>query len=244
MIESRDQNDQTVLLIGETGMGKTRSLKNLPANKTVYANADAGKRLPFQNKFRKEFIITDPMQFINIMNKIESKDDIDILVADTINNLMDLFVTRYIKNSPDTRKAWGDYSQFINDLFGQYLPNTKKTYIFLGHLETQEDNFGVQRQVVPIQGKLGKGKGIESFFSTIIRATIVDVDDLEPYQNPNLIITPNEKEDGFKYVFQTRKTKHSRSFNIRSPEDMWSRQETYIDNDMNIVIERLKQYYN
>lgn len=243
MLDHRDQNDLTILLVGGSGDGKTTSLRNLPQNKTVYVNADAGKRLPFKHNFRKEFIITDPFEFLNIIKKIEEKDDIDICVLDTINNLMDLYVTRYVKIAPDTRKAWGDYSQFINDLFGQILPNTKKTYIFLGHLEPQEDQFGKQIFTVPIQGKIGKGKGIESFFSTIIRATIVDIDDLEKYANSNLNISDNENEDGFKHVFQTRKTKHSINYKIRTPNEMFTREETYIDNDMNIIYKKLINYY-
>ena len=55
--------------------------------------------------------------------------------------------------------------------------------------------------------------------------------------------TPDNKEDGFKYVFQTRLTKETVNERIRSPMGMWPRNETYIDNNLQNVINRLHEYY-
>lgn len=46
-----------------------------------------------------------------------------------------------------------------------------------------------------------------------------------------LDITEEEKELGFKHVFQTRLTKKSIGERLRSPMGMFSKEETYIDND-------------
>jgi hypothetical protein len=56
-------------------------------------------------------------------------------------------------------------------------------------------------------------------------------------------VTPEEKELGFKYVFQTRITKDTIHERMRSPMDMWKPTETYIDNDLRHVINRLHEYY-
>jgi hypothetical protein len=58
-----------------------------------------------------------------------------------------------------------------------------------------------------------------------------------------LNITEDDKIEGFKYVFQTRLTADTVNERIRQPFNMWSRSETYIDNDLNYVIERLEEYY-
>ncbi|MCI4435672.1 MAG: hypothetical protein JHC33_02520, partial [Ignisphaera sp.] len=59
-----------------------------------------------------------------------------------------------------------------------------------------------------------------------------------------LEITPEEEALGFKYVFQTRLTKETVNERIRSPLKMWSADETFIDNNLQYVIDRLHEYYD
>ena len=67
---------------------------------------------------------------------------------------------------------------------------------------------------------------------------------LEGHENELLHITDAEREDGFKYVFCTRVTKESIGEKMRSAIGLWNRKELYIDNDLNQVFNRLKQYYS
>jgi hypothetical protein len=57
------------------------------------------------------------------------------------------------------------------------------------------------------------------------------------------VITPEEEMLGFKHVFQTKLTKDTVGERIRSPLGMWSTPETFIDNNIQLVLERLKDYY-
>jgi len=59
------------------------------------------------------------------------------------------------------------------------------------------------------------------------------------------LYTINEEEElvGIKYVFQTRLTKETVNERIRSPLGMWSPKETYIDNNVQLILDRLHQYY-
>ena len=52
-----------------------------------------------------------------------------------------------------------------------------------------------------------------------------------------------DKELGYKYVFQTRLTKETVGERLRGPMGLFSRQETYINNDMQLVFDRLQEYY-
>lgn len=50
-------NDQLVLIMGESGTGKSASLRNIPnQERWLYLNCEAGKRLPFRNKFQTHTI--------------------------------------------------------------------------------------------------------------------------------------------------------------------------------------------
>ena len=59
-----------------------------------------------------------------------------------------------------------------------------------------------------------------------------------------LPLTPEDEANGFKYVFQTRLTKETVNERIRSPMGMWDIKETYIDNNLQNVINRLHKYYS
>lgn len=68
--------------------------------------------------------------------------------------------------------------------------------------------------------------------------------DLEPYKNDMLTITEDEELLGFKYVFQTRLTKQTLGERIRSPMGMFTKEETFINNDVQILLDHLKDYYS
>jgi len=96
---------------------------------------------------------------------------------------------------------------------------------------------------VPVKGAL-QNTGIESFFSTVLSTKKMTLKKLEPYKNSLLTISEEEEALGFKYVFQTRLTKETVDERMRSAMGMWTQQETYIDNNVQHVINRLHEYYS
>ena len=59
-----------------------------------------------------------------------------------------------------------------------------------------------------------------------------------------LNIDDEEELLGYKYVYQTKLTKDTVNERIRSPMRMWSVKETYIDNNLQHVLNRLHEYYD
>ena len=88
-----------------------------------------------------------------------------------------------------------------------------------------------------------KGK-IESYFSTVVHAKRLPLKSLEKYENDLLIITEDEEEIGVKYVFQTRVTKDTVTEKMRGPRLMWSRNETFIDNNAQFLLNHLNKFYS
>ena len=95
---------------------------------------------------------------------------------------------------------------------------------------------------VPVKGAL-KNLGVESFFTTVVMSKQVPLRLVDNYKNPLLNVSDDDKERGVKYVFQTRMTKESAGEKIRSPQDMWTKDETFIDNNIQYVLDRLADYY-
>ena len=100
----------------------------------------------------------------------------------------------------------------------------------------------VMETKVPIKGALAN-TGIESFFSTIVAAKKVKLADLEKYKNDLLHISPRDEAVGYKHVFQTNVTKDTVQERMRSPMGLFSDTETFIDNDILLVLARLHDYY-
>lgn len=125
-----------------------------------------------------------------------------------------------------------------------YVAKSTKNIIFIAHtLDVLNESEMISETIVKVKGSL-MNVGIESFFSTVLSSKKVSIKKLEPYKSALLVITPEEEALGFKYVFQVKLTKDTVNERIRSPLGMWKTEETYIDNDMNLVINRLHEYYS
>lgn len=236
-------NDQLVLIAGESGTGKSASLMNLPnQEKVMYLNCEAGKRLPFKNKF-KNFTVTDPYQVHEAFDHAYNNPDYSIIVIDTITFLMDMFETQYVLAAADTQKAWGSYAQFFKVLMQEKVAASDKAVIFLGHTRSELDQKAMEmKTAVPVKGSL-KNNGIEAYFSTVVSTKKVDLKDLEPYKSDLLQITEQDELLGYKHVFQTQLTKSTIGERIRSPMGLFTRAQTFMDNDAGLLLKHLNEYY-
>lgn len=236
-------NTNLILISGESKTGKTSSLRNFPRPEGVmYLNCEANKPLPFPAKF-KQYTITDPLLVYGAFDAAEKKKDIHTIVVDSITFLMDMYESIYVIDSPNTMKAWGDYNQFFKKLMQQYVAKSTKNIIFLAHtLAIMNDDEMILSRQVPIKGAL-KGVGIESFFSLVISSKVVETSKLEKYKNLLLTITPEEEMLKMKHVFQTKLTKETVHDRIGSPIGMFTTEETYTDNDIASILQRVQKYY-
>lgn len=244
MSNENQVNDHLVLLVGKSATGKSASLMGLQKPEGVmYLNCESGKKLPFKAKF-KQYTITDPMQVMEAFQVAETMEDVHTIVVDTTTYLMDMYESIYVVNSANTMKSWGDYAQFFKNLMQQYVAKSTKNVIFLAHTsDSVNESEMVMETKVPVKGSL-KNNGIESFFSVVIAAKKVKIKDLKDYGSDLLSITPEEEALGFKHVFQTKLTKETVNERLRGPMGLWNNKETFIDNNMQLVLQRLHDYYD
>jgi hypothetical protein len=236
-------NDQLVLIVGESGSGKSSSLMNLPNHERVmYLNCESGKRLPFRNKF-KTFIITDPIQVLEAFDHALNNPAFDTIIVDTLTFLMDMFETQYVLGSTDTMKGWSNYGQFFKQLMQDKVANSDKTVIILAHTRAEHDTVNMEMRVnVPIKGAL-KNNGVEAYFSTVVSAKKTSLKDLKEYPSDLLNITEQDQMLGFKHTFQTQLTKTTIGERIRSPMGLFTRDQTFMDNDAGMLMKHLNEYY-
>lgn len=237
------ENDHLVLVSGKSSTGKSASLMGIKNPEGVlYLNCENNKKLPFKSKFQ-EYTITDPLQVYQAFEYAEGKD-IHTIAIDSLTYLMDMYETVYILDSSNKMKEWGNYAQFFKKLMSQYVAKSTKNVFFTAHTsDVMNESEMTQETLVKVKGSL-MNTGIESYFSTVISSKKIPLKALKDYESNLLNLSPEEEALGFKYVYQTRLTKETVNERIRSPLGMWDIKETYIDNNLQHVIDKLHNYYD
>lgn len=241
------ESPKSILIAGESGAGKSFSLMNFKGQEGVlYLNCEGGKPLPFKNNF-KRVTIEDPLEIPALLERVkeDTKGRYHTVVIDTISFMMNRYEALHVLGKPNTMAAWGEYAQFFPKLIYDYIAPMQQHVIMLGHLEgiLNEETQRVDYKV-PVKGSLNKN-GVEAYFTTVINAKKVAIRDIEKEAEEGELLTITERDRalGYKHVFQTRTMKQTVGDRIRSPWGLFKDEETYIDNDVQKVIDRLKAYY-
>lgn len=267
MSEELEANiDHLVMISGKSSTGKSASLMGLafdekrkprPAEeqkKVLYLCTEAGKKLPFPNKFTTVNVI-DPEQVIDAFEQLQDKledepDAFSYVIIDSQTFLMDQYETQYVVYAENTMQGWSDFAQYWKRLIQEHVARCPIPVVFTAHTsDIMNKEEAVMECKIPVKGAL-KDKGIEAYFSCVISTKKVAIKDLKKYKSPLLNITKKEEELGFKYCFQTMVTAKTKNERIRSPMFMWADgdnpegiDETFIDNNIQHVFKRLAEFY-
>lgn len=223
-----EENNFIILVNGKYSSGKTASLRNLPMDKTVILNCD-GKPLSFNGKPHKNIKIPSVDILMAGLKKLEEDEQCEYIVLDTLSFLMEMYETEKIYTLPKNQQmsAWTPYGQFFREMIHQ-MKRSKKKIVVLCHTQSIYNESEMETEVKAyVKGSVGK-IGVESHFSTVVGAKK---------------IRDESAQSGFRYVFQTAITKDTLNEGIRSPMGMWTEDELYIDNDVMLVFDKIKQYY-
>lgn len=156
-----------VLILGDSGTGKSASLRNFKPEEVLVINA-AGKPLPFKNHFecitpRFEHLTKDVLDAMDKTNK-------KVIVVDDAQYIMSFQYMRRIKEN-----GWDKWNDIQGDFFNiikacDYMPNDVVVY-FLSHL--QRDDEGHEK--IKTMGKMLDEKiTIEGLFTTVLKTAVKD----------------------------------------------------------------------
>jgi hypothetical protein len=240
------ESPKAILISGDSSAGKSSSLRNMRGHEGVlYLNLDGGKPLPFKNKF-KRITIDDPYEIFTIIQKVlDNPGKFHTIVIDTVSFMMDRFESVHVINSTNTMAQWGVYGQFFKTLMYDYVSKFDGHTIMLGHEKGElNEETGRMQYSVPVKGAM-KHNGLEAYFTTVISAKKATIKDIEKEAEEGKLLNISERDHhlGYKHVFQTRTTKATVGDRIRSPFDLFTDEETFIENDVQLVIDRLVEYY-
>ena len=211
-----------ICVMGESGSGKTTSMRTLDPETTYYIDCDR-KGLAWKgwreqyNKEKKNFTSTRDLVKVNnlIKNVSDKAPHMKTIVIDTLNTCM---VDKEIKemDNKDGYSKWIDLAQFVWTICetGATL-RPDLTVVIVMHSETVRDDFGYTFTRIKTNGRKLEKVVLESLFGTVLLAKC--------------------KEDG-SYVFETK----AKNSTAKTPFGAFDKDE--IPNDMGAVLEALKDY--
>jgi len=211
-----------ICIMGDSGSGKTTSMRNLDPGTTLYIDCDK-KGLSWKgwkkqyNADNKNYLKTDfPQVALSALQKVNDNDNykhVNVVVIDTINGLMVADEMRRAKEKGYDK--WQDLAQSIYDLVDYSLTmRDGLTVIFVAHTQTERDDSGYSFTRIKTSGKKLDKITIESKFSTVLMSKCVDG----------------------RYVFETQ----ANFSTAKSPMGAFDSKE--IENDIVNVIEALSEF--
>lgn len=208
-------------IMGESGSGKTTSLRNLPPNETLIIDCD-GKGLSWKgwkkqyNTENKNYMsIYKPDTVMSVMERVQEGDlsSVKYLVIDTINGIM-------VGDEMDRMKEkgydkWQDLAQAVFKIIVYAnMMRDDLAVIFTAHTETVNEDNGYTFTRIKTSGKKLTKICLESKFNTVLLSKCVNGE----------------------YLFETQ------SSNSTAKSPMGAFDSFEIENDIAKVIEVLKEF--
>lgn len=209
-------------VMGESGAGKTSSMRNLDPSTTFYIDCDKkglswkGWRTQY-NAENKNYMRTDDqkkvLQLLEMINTKETAAHIKVVVVDTINGIM--IADEMRRSREKGYDKWLDLACAIYDIVDYALTMREDvTIIFVAHTQTDHDDNGYMFTRIKTSGKKLDKITLESKFPVVLHAKVIDG----------------------RHVFGTK------ADNSTAKTPMGAFAEIYIDNDIAEVLKVLAEY--
>lgn len=211
-----------IAVMGESGAGKTTSMRNLDPKTTMYIDCDK-KGLSWKgwreqyNKENKNYIVSDDSDYVlKVVQQVSNSPEfqhIKVIIIDTLNGLMVADEMRRMKEKGYDK--WQDMAASVYNLVDKALTfRDDLTIIFTAHTQTDREDSGYMFTHIKTSGRKLDKIVLESKFPVVLLAKVMDG----------------------AYKFETKADSSTTKVPMGAIEDQ------YIDNDITKVIDALKDY--
>lgn len=211
---------KVICIAGESGSGKTTSMRNLDSSSTYYIDCDK-KGLSWKgwrnqyNAEKKNYYACDEAVKIGqcMVGVSQTRPEIKVIVIDTIGSLMTAEEVRKMKDKGYDK--WIDLATNVWNLVDiSYELRDDLTIIFTAHTQTERDENGYNFTKIKTNGRKLEKICLESKFTTVLISKCIDG----------------------RYIFET----HANNSTAKTPFGAFESNE--IDNDIVEVLKVLEEY--
>lgn len=211
---------KVICIMGESGSGKTTSMRNLDPNTTYYIDSDRkglswkGWKGQYNTEKKNYFCCDEPDKVkARLLSLSEKCPKIKTVIIDTIGSIM---VADEMRRSREKGyDKWLDLATCIWDMVDMaYLLRDDLTVVFVAHTQTERTEDGFIFTKIKTSGKKLDKICLESKFTTVLIAKCIDGE----------------------YVFET----HSKNSTAKTPMGLFDTDT--IPNDIKTVIEALEEF--
>jgi len=208
-----------VLIVSESGSGKSSSARTLPADKTVIVNTEA-KPMPFREfaKF-KNINIRKYKDFQKVMKELQSSDKYEYVVIDSLTSLLEM-CNKYCNTVYSGYNIWSEYNDIVYNTLQDIkdLPQQVFVTAIPEYIETAP---GEKTAVAKTKGSEWKG-AMSKEFAIVLHGHL------------------SEDEEGniTDYQFRTKPSKYDQT---KTPDGMF--EDKFVPNDMKLISDAIRNYY-
>lgn len=211
-----------ICIMGESGTGKTTSMRNLDPRSTLYIDCDKkglswkGWRSQYNAEacnYVKSDVPAMVLKYLQYANENPNGKRFKTVVVDTLNGIMIADEMRRAKEK--NYDKWVDLAQSIYDIVDYALVmRDDLTVVFVAHTQTDHDDNGYLFTRIKTSGRKLDKITLESKFTTVLLAKCVDGN----------------------YVFETQANRST----AKSPMGLFEARE--VPNDIKAVIDALQEF--
>jgi hypothetical protein len=205
-----------VLLVGQSGKGKTYSFRNCNPATTGFINVE-NKPLPFKNNFKYHKRITNYQEVLDTIVEYAKNPEITTIVVDSFSAYMDLVLAsaRATKKGFDT---WNMYNEEIAK-FAVYVKKCEKEVYVTAHYEILGIEGNMEKRV-KVKGKEMEGQ-VEKDYTIVLYAD-------------------NKYDDKGKPAYYFNLTQEGTS--AKCPPAIFGENVIKIDNDVEMINGKIKEF--
>jgi len=180
-----------VLIVGESGTGKSTAIRTLPPEKTVVLNTEL-KAMPMKNHDKFKVVDINTYKVLDAALTYyggEKGDKFDYVILDSFTSMTEI-VDRYTSAVYTGFDQWKNYNLLIYDVINR-IKLLKQQVFVLGIPEQKEESFNEIKKYIRVKGKELKYGNIEKEFTIVLYTSPIydeesgEMDDVEFIYKPN-----------------------------------------------------------
>lgn len=204
-----------VLLVSQSGKGKTYSFRNMNPDTTGFINIE-NKPLPFKNNFKYHSRPNNVAEAKAALAEYAKNPEITCIVMDSFSAYLDMLISecRATKKGFD---IWSEYNSEIGKIFN-FIKKIEKEVFVVAHYEWIQDEGGAKERRAKVKGKEWEGN-LETQFTVVL------------YADRNINQTTKKVEAWFDLSLESSSSK--------CPPAIFGEDTFRIPNDSNFVLEKI-----